>query len=76
MFVAEREAVNAAERAERKQQLRDKVSILITCGIIFYIKALELSPFYRFRRLNDKVVKVQVLFFDICTEKERGDGKA
>lgn len=30
MVEAEREAVNAAERAERKQQLRDKVSLVVS----------------------------------------------
>ena len=33
IFTAEREAVNAAERAERKQQLREKVKLLFVLRI-------------------------------------------
>lgn len=37
---AEREAVNAAERAERKQQLRDKVSAVFLC---FFFAKVDLG---------------------------------
>lgn len=42
-ITAEREAVNAAERAERKQQLREKVSCRYVL-LVIYVQAL-LSSF-------------------------------
>lgn len=45
MSLAEREAVNAAERAERKQQLRDKVSSLWIFSEQIYLFETNFSYF-------------------------------
>lgn len=41
MVAAERESVNAAERAEKKQVLRDKVSACAFCYFLFWTSEIN-----------------------------------
>nr|GMD42674.1 coiled-coil domain-containing protein 25 [Ipomoea batatas] len=53
---AEREAVSAAEKAERKQQLREKVSSSVLSGRPLPITNMNLLGYYRFMRIASWII--------------------
>lgn len=56
MGSAEREAVSAAEKAERKQQLREKVSSSVLSGIPLPITNMNFLGYYRFMRIASWII--------------------